>query len=122
MPKTALVVDDSATIRQMVSCTLEESGFHVLQGSNGEEGLAHLDGRRVELIVTDLNMPVMDGFGLIRQARTRDAYKFIPILVLTTESKESRKLEGKQAGATGWIVKPFNPTLLRQVVAKVVPT
>ena len=121
MTKTALVVDDSVTIRQMVSYTLKQAGFDILTGSNGEEGLGHLDGRQVDLIVTDLNMPVMDGFGLIRQARTRQAYRFTPILVLTTESKESRKLEGKQAGATGWLVKPFNPQQLKQVVAKVVP-
>ena len=121
MAKTALVVDDSVTIRQMVSFTLTEAGFEVLLGSDGAEGLSHLNGRRVDLIVTDINMPVMDGFDMIRQARAREAYRFTPILVLTTESKDSRKLEGKQAGATGWIVKPFNPQQLKQVVSKVVP-
>jgi two-component system, chemotaxis family, chemotaxis protein CheY len=121
MAKTALVVDDSVSIRQMVSFTLTEAGFEILQGSNGQEGLGHLNGQHVDLIVTDLNMPIMDGFDLIRQARARAPYRFTPILVLTTESKDSRKQEGKQAGATGWIVKPFNPQQLKQVVAKVVP-
>jgi two-component system chemotaxis response regulator CheY len=121
MARTALVVDDSATIREMVSFTLRECGFDVLTGGNGEEGLEHMDGRPIDLVITDLNMPVVDGFGLIRQARTRTGYRFTPILVLTTESKETRKQEGRQAGATGWIVKPFNPTQLKQVIAKVVP-
>ncbi len=121
MPKTALVVDDSTSMRQMVAFTMKEAGFAVLEGSNGEESLKRLEGQKVELIITDLNMPTMDGLTLIRQIRAQPAYKFTPILMLTTESQEAKKKEGKAAGATGWIVKPFNPQQLLQVVAKIVP-
>jgi two-component system chemotaxis response regulator CheY len=121
MPKTALVVDDSTSMRQMVAFTMKEAGFAVLEGSNGEEALKRLEGQKVELIITDLNMPTMDGLTLIRQIRAQPAYKFTPILMLTTESQEAKKKKGKAAGATGWIVKPFNPQQLLQVVAKVVP-
>lgn len=121
MAKTALVVDDSVSMRQMVAFTMKESGFAVLEGGNGAEALKHLDGKKIEVVITDLNMPVMDGISLIKQIRAKPAYKFIPILMLTTESQESKKQEGKSAGATGWIVKPFNPQQLLQVVAKVVP-
>jgi two-component system chemotaxis response regulator CheY len=121
MPKTALVVDDSTSMRQMVAFTMKEAGFTVLEGSDGEDALKRLEGQRVELIITDLNMPKMDGLTLIRKVRAKPAYKFTPILMLTTESQDSKKQEGKAAGATGWIVKPFNPQQLLQVVAKVVP-
>jgi two-component system chemotaxis response regulator CheY len=121
MSKTALVVDDSPSMRQLVSYTLTEAGFEVLQGGNGQEGLGQLDKTRVQLIVTDLNMPVMDGIKFIREVRGRAAHKFTPILMLTTESQDSKKQEGKAAGATGWLVKPFDPQQLLQVVKKVVP-
>ena len=121
MGKTALVVDDSPSMRQLVSYTLTEAGFEVLQGGNGQEGLGQLDQTRVQLIVTDLNMPVMDGIKFIREVRGRAAHKFTPILMLTTESQDSKKQEGKAAGATGWLVKPFDPQQLLQVVKKVVP-
>lgn len=121
MAKTALVVDDSPSMRQLVSYTLGEAGFEVLQGGNGQEGLGQLDEARVQLIVTDLNMPVMDGIKFIREVRARAANKFTPILMLTTESQDSKKQEGKAAGATGWLVKPFDPQQLLQVVKKVVP-
>lgn len=121
MGKTALVVDDSPSMRQLVSYTLGEAGFEVLQGGNGQEGLGQLDNARVQLIVTDLNMPVMDGIRFIREVRARAANKFTPILMLTTESQDSKKQEGKAAGATGWLVKPFDPDQLLQVVKKVVP-
>ena len=109
MSKTILIVDDSAAMRQMVSYTLKQAGFGVIEGSNGQEGLQKLDGERVALIITDLNMPVMDGLTFIRQVRSRPASRGTPVLMLTTESQESKKLEGKVAGATGWIVKPFHP-------------
>ena len=120
MAKTALVVDDSVTMRQMVTFTLVSAGFSVLEGQNGEEGLKHLDGTHIDLVITDLNMPVMDGMTLIRQIRAIPNYRFTPILMLTTEFLEKKKLEGKTAGATGWLVKPFNPQQLLQVIAKVV--
>jgi two-component system, chemotaxis family, chemotaxis protein CheY len=121
MSKTALVIDDSVSMRQMVAFTLREAGYEVLEGGNGQEGLNTLnEGRRVDLIITDLNMPVLDGIGFIRQARALPVTRFTPILMLTTESQEARKLEGKAAGATGWLVKPFDPEKLLQVVTKVV--
>ena len=120
MAKTALVVDDSTSMRQMVSFTLKESGFEVIQAGNGQEALTNVAGNSVNLVVTDLNMPVMDGMTLIRELRTKPEFKFTPILMLTTESQDTKKQEGREAGATGWIVKPFNPVQLMQVVGKVV--
>jgi two-component system, chemotaxis family, chemotaxis protein CheY len=118
--KTALIVDDSTSMRQMVSFTMKEAGFSVLEGANGQEALKRVEGQRVDVVVTDLNMPVMDGITLIRQLRSNPLYKFTPILMLTTESQDSKKQEGKAAGATGWIIKPFNPQQLLGVIAKVV--
>ncbi len=120
MSKTALVVDDSTSIRQMVSFTLQSAGFTVTEGVNGQDAITKSAGKNFNLVVTDLNMPIMDGLTLIRQLRTKPEFKFTPILMLTTESQDSKKQEGKAAGATGWIVKPFNPDQLLQVVAKVV--
>jgi two-component system chemotaxis response regulator CheY len=121
MARTVLVVDDSPSMRQMVAFTLKEAGFTVLEGGNGEEGLARLGDQAVAMIITDLNMPVMDGLAFIRRARQLPAHRFTPILMLTTESQVEKKQEGKAAGATGWIVKPFDPGQLLQVVAKVLP-
>jgi two-component system chemotaxis response regulator CheY len=120
MTKTALVVDDSTSMRQMVAFTLEQSGFEVIQGGNGQEALDNIAGKTAHLVVTDLNMPVMDGMTLIRALRAKPQFKAVPILMLTTESQDSKKQEGKAAGATGWIVKPFKPEQLVQVVNKVV--
>lgn len=122
MSKTVLVVDDSASMRQMVAFTLRASGLQVVESCNGQEALGKLTGGdKIDLIITDLNMPVMDGLTFIRQARTKPTLRFTPILMLTTESQESRKLEGKAAGATGWIVKPFQPEQLLKVIQKVMP-
>jgi two-component system chemotaxis response regulator CheY len=120
MSKTVLVVDDSTSMRQMVSFTMKEAGFDVIEGSNGQEAISRVQGKSVNLVITDLNMPVMDGMSMIRQLRAKPEFKFTPILMLTTESQQEKKQEGKAAGATGWIVKPFNPEQLLQVVAKVV--
>lgn len=117
---TALVVDDSTSMRQMVSFTLKESGFDVIEAGNGQEALDNVSGQAVKLVITDLNMPVMDGMTLIRELRGQADFKFTPILMLTTESQDSKKQEGKAAGATGWIVKPFDPETLMQIVNKVV--
>jgi two-component system chemotaxis response regulator CheY len=119
MAKTVLVVDDSASMRQMVSFTMKEAGFDVVDAGNGQEALARVQGKSLNLVITDLNMPVMDGMTLVRQLRAKPEFKYTPILMLTTESQQEKKLEGKAAGATGWIVKPFNPEQLLQVVAKV---
>ena len=121
MGKTALVVDDSTTMREMVSYSLKGAGFETLTAGDGREALTVLDRRAVDLIISDLNMPVMDGLSFIREARAREELKGVPILVLTTESQQHMKEQGKAAGATGWLVKPFNPDMLLKVVAKVVP-
>lgn len=120
MSKTALVVDDSASMRQMVTFTLQSAGFATLEGANGVEALSVSDKKQIDLVVTDLNMPEMDGITLIKQLRSRPSFKFTPILLLTTESQDSKKAAGKAAGATGWIVKPFKPDKLLDVVKKVV--
>jgi two-component system chemotaxis response regulator CheY len=119
--KTALVVDDSATMREMVSYTLKQAGFEPMTGGNGQEALDKLTGQPLDLIITDLNMPVMDGLTFIKAVREKAEYKFVPILMLTTESQADMKAQGKAAGATGWLVKPFNPEMLLQVIGKVVP-
>jgi two-component system chemotaxis response regulator CheY len=122
MAKTALVVDDSTTMRQMVSFTLTNAGFTVIEAEHGKDAVAKVSGgSKVDLVVTDLNMPEMDGIDLIRELRRMAAFKFTPILMLTTESAEEKKRAGKDAGATGWIVKPFNPELMLKVIAKVLP-
>jgi two-component system chemotaxis response regulator CheY len=118
MGKVILTVDDSASIRQMVKFTLADAGYTVLEAVDGVDALKKLT-QPVNLLITDLNMPNLDGIGLIRQVRALPAYKGIPILMLTTESQEARKLEGKAAGATGWIVKPFAAQQLLGVVKRV---
>jgi two-component system chemotaxis response regulator CheY len=119
MSKRIMTVDDSASVRQMVSFTLKQAGYEVVEAIDGKDALSKLDGSGIHMVLTDLNMPNLDGTGLIKAVRAHQSYRFIPIIMLTTESQESRKLEGKQAGATGWIVKPFNPEQLVAVVRKV---
>lgn len=121
MAKSILVVDDSASMRMMVADVLTGAGFAVTQAGNGREALTALDKATVQLVITDLNMPEMDGITFIREARTRAALKFTPILMLTTESGDGAKQAGKAAGATGWITKPFDAQQLLKVVAKVLP-
>ena len=121
MPRTALVVDDSLTMRQMVSFTLKQAGFGVLEAGDGQDALEQLDAAHVDLLVTDLNMPRVDGIAFIRALRGRKASKYTPVLMLTTESQESKRQEGRAAGATAWLVKPFHPDKLLAVIAKVLP-
>jgi len=121
MAKKILAVDDSVTMRQMVSFTLKGAGFDVMEAEDGRHALTVVDGKAVDLIITDLNMPNMDGFELITALRAKPEFKFTPILVLTTESDAIKKERGKAAGATGWIVKPFNPEKLIQIVNKILP-
>jgi len=116
-----LIVDDSVTIRQMLSFTLKSAGYAVTEACDGRDALDKLEGQRVDLIITDLNMPRMDGITLIRAVRTRPASRNTPVLMLTTESQDVKKQEGRAAGATGWIVKPFQPDRLLQVIARVLP-
>ena len=114
-----LAVDDSASMRQMVSFTLKGAGYEVVEASDGEDALGKARGKPVNLVLTDVNMPRMDGIALIRELRKLSSYKFTPILMLTTESAADKKAEGKSAGATGWIVKPFNPDQLLATIKKV---
>jgi two-component system chemotaxis response regulator CheY len=119
MSKVAVTVDDSKTMRDMVAFTLKSNGFEVLEAEDGEQALEVIGDQKVDIIITDLNMPKMNGIELVRALRGKDSFKFTPILMLTTESEGSKKEEGKQAGATGWIVKPFNPDALMKIVSKV---
>jgi two-component system chemotaxis response regulator CheY len=122
MAKTALVVDDSPTMRQMVAFTLTNAGFQVVEAEHGHDAIKKVaGGPKVDIVVTDLNMPEMDGITLIRELRKLAEFKFTPILMLTTESAEDKKQAGKQAGATGWICKPFNPEVMLKTIAKVLP-
>ncbi len=114
-----LVVDDSASMRQMVEFTLKEAGHQVMVAEDGQAALGLAKGSGADLVITDVNMPNMDGITLIRELRALPTYKFTPILTLTTESTTEKKMEGKDAGATGWIVKPFNPEKLLATVNKV---
>jgi len=117
--KTIMTVDDSATVRQMTSLVLGGAGFQVVEAVDGVDALAKLKGQELHLILTDLNMPNMDGLEFTRRVRALPDYKFVPIVLLTTESQPEKKLEGKAAGATAWIVKPFKPDQLLSVVKKV---
>ncbi len=121
MTRTILVVDDSATIRQMLAGTLQGAGYEVVQGKNGQDGLDQLQGNNVHLIISDLNMPVMDGYTFIRHVRGLPDRKTLPIIVLTTESSTEKKTTGREAGASGWIVKPFSPEKLLQAIGKLLP-
>src|SRR5215831_11285726 len=114
-----LAVDDSAAMRQMVGITLTGAGHEVEQACDGREALEIAERRRFDLVITDVNMPNMDGITLVRELRTLAPYKFVPLLVLTTEATAERKQQGKAAGATGWLVKPFNPERLLATIAKV---
>ncbi len=120
MAKTIATVDDSASVRQMVGFTLREAGYDVIEACDGKDALSKINGVNVNLVVTDLNMPNMDGIELIKNLRANSAFKFVPIIMLTTESQNEKKLEGKNAGATGWIVKPFKPEQLVAVIKKVI--
>jgi two-component system chemotaxis response regulator CheY len=118
--KQVLTVDDSASVRQMVSFTLRKSGYEVIEAVDGKDGLDKAGRQSFDLIITDLNMPTMDGIQMITGVRKLPGYSFTPILMLTTESQAEKKNEGRKAGATGWIVKPFNADQLIAVVQKLV--
>ena len=116
---TILAVDDSVSMRQMVSFTLKGAGFDVIEAVDGVDALGKAKGQSIDLVLTDVNMPRMDGISLIKELRAQPNFKFTPILMLTTESGVDKKTEGKNAGATGWIVKPFNPDQLLATIKKV---
>lgn len=117
--KKILAVDDSASMRQMVTFTLKNAGFDVTEAKDGQEALNIAKSGQFDVVISDVNMPVMDGITLIKHLRQLPQFKFTPILMLTTESGTDKKMEGKAAGATGWIVKPFNPDQLLAVIGKV---
>jgi len=119
MEKTILIVDDSESMREVVSFTLENEGFRVKIGMDGKDAMKYLNGEKIDLIITDLHMPVMNGIEFIKAVRNSSDYKMIPILFLTTESQVEKKMEAKQAGATGWIIKPFVPAKLIAAINKV---
>lgn len=118
---TILAVDDSASMRQMVAFTLKGAGFNVIEASDGQQALEKAKQASFDLVLSDVNMPVMDGIELVKNLRSLPEYKFTPILMLTTESAGDKKMQGKNAGATGWLVKPFNPEQLLATIRKVLP-
>ena len=120
MAKTILAVDDSASIRQLVSFTLKSAGYEVVEAVDGMDGLEKAKTKPINLVLTDQNMPRMDGMTLIKNLRTLPQYKSVPILILTTESSDAMKAQGRAAGATGWLVKPFDPQKLLEVIKKVI--
>lgn len=120
MAKKILIVDDSASMRQMVSFTLKNNGYEVVEAIDGADALSKVKSNAVNMVVTDLNMPKMDGITLIKELRKNPPTKFVPIVMLTTESQAEKKQEGKTAGASGWIVKPFQPDQLIGVVKKLI--
>lgn len=120
MKRKALVVDDSESIREIVKFTLENNGYEITLGNDGKHALTFLDGRHFDIVITDLHMPEMDGIELIKHIRAKDEYKNTPIIILTTESQISKKEMAKEAGATGWIIKPFAPQKLILALNKVI--
>ena len=120
MAKTALIIDDSTSMRQLVEYTLKGAGFDVIVAVNGKDALAKSAGAKLDIVVTDLNMPEMDGITFIKEFRATPGHRFTPVIMLTTESQASKQEEGKKAGASGWIVKPFKPEKLLEAAAKFV--
>jgi len=120
MAKTIMVVDDSASLRQVVGIALKGAGYDVLEGCDGKDALAKLTGQKVHLIISDVNMPNMDGISFVKALKQMANYKFTPVIMLTTESQEAKKQEGQAAGAKAWVVKPFRPEQMLGAVQKLV--
>jgi two-component system chemotaxis response regulator CheY len=120
MSKTVMIVDDSAGIRQIVGYTLRTAGYDVMEAVDGADALARLAGQKVHLVICDVNMPNMDGISFVKEIKKSADHKFVPIIMLTTESQERKKLEGQAAGAKAWVVKPFQPEQLLNAVAKLI--
>jgi two-component system, chemotaxis family, chemotaxis protein CheY len=118
MTRTIMTVDDSTSMRQMVKATLQAAGYGVVEAADGQEALDYARENSVDLVISDVNMPRMDGITLVSELRALPGYRLTPLLLLTTESSQDKKLEGKKAGATGWIVKPFNPAQLLATLHK----
>ena len=122
MTKKILVIDDSASLRQVVSIALKGAGYEVIEAEDGQQALKRLDNNRVHLAICDVNMPVMDGITFVKEVKKRSDHRFLPIIMLTTESRESRKQEGQMAGAKAWVVKPFRPEQILNAVSKLILT
>ena len=120
MAKTVMVVDDSASLRQVVGIALRGAGYDVIEGCDGADALAKLDGRKVHLIISDVNMPQMDGISFVKALKQNPAYKFTPVIMLTTEGQDAKKEEGRAAGAKAWVMKPFNPPQMLAAVSKLI--
>ena len=120
MQKTVMIVEDAPTVREMVSFTLKSAGYEVVEAEDGADAAGKLDGQALDMLVVDLNMPKMDGFELIKKARANQAYKSVPIIILTIEADNTKKQKAKAIGANGWITKPFKPNQLLEVVKKVI--
>ena len=120
MSKTIMIIDDSASIRTVVRLTLEQKGFTVIDACDGVDALSKLNGVKIHLIITDVNMPNMDGITFVKEAKKLPAYKFTPMMMLTTEVSETKKNEGRAAGAKAWLVKPFQPPMLLNAVSKLI--
>ena len=121
MPKTILIVDDSSSLRTVVRLALVRAGYEVLAAGDGIEGLEQLEKGRVNLIVSDVNMPRMDGIAFVRKLKENARHKFTPVIMLTTEGQDAKKAEGRAAGAKAWMLKPFNPPQLLDAVSKLLP-
>ena len=120
MGKRILVVDDSASVRNVAGIALREAGYEVVEAANGQEALTKLQGERIHLIISDVNMPVLDGISFLKELKRHPDYRFTPVIMLTTESGEDKKEEGRAAGAKAWIVKPFQPASMLDAVSKLV--
>lgn len=120
MAKSIMIVDDSASLRQVVGIALKGAGYDVLEACDGKDALGKLDGRKLHLIISDVNMPNMDGITFLKAAKQLPAYKFTPVIMLTTESGDGKKSEGQMAGAKAWVVKPFQPAQMLAAVSKLV--
>jgi two-component system, chemotaxis family, chemotaxis protein CheY len=120
MPKNIMIVDDSASLRQVVSIALRGAGYQVLEACDGKDALAKLIGQKVHLIISDVNMPNMDGISFVRTLKQSSLYKFTPVIMLTTESQEAKKQQGQAAGAKAWVVKPFKPEQMLNAVQRLV--
>lgn len=120
MAKTILIVDDSASLRQVVAISLKGAGYDVIEACDGKDAMSKLDGRKVHLVVSDVNMPNMDGITFVKQMKAKADYKFTPVIMLTTEAGDAKKAEGQAAGAKAWVVKPFQPAQMLTAVSKLV--
>ena len=120
MSKTVLIVDDSASLRQVVSLSLKGAGYEVIEACDGRDALGKLGGQKVHLIISDVNMPNMDGIAFVREVKKNPSYKFTPVIMLTTEPGEEKKRLGQEAGARAWVVKPFQPQQMLAAVSKLV--